>query len=57
MVMLALTVPVMYVGVQDCADGWLVKPLDSLRLRAAVDTVVAGGSYHEGATPVTTAAD
>ena len=30
------------------ADGWLVKPLDPLRLRRAVRAVVAGGTYHEG---------
>jgi DNA-binding response OmpR family regulator len=29
------------------ADGWLVKPLDPLRLRKAVRTVLAGGSYQE----------
>ncbi len=30
------------------ADGWLVKPLDSLRLRRAVRTVMSGSPYHEG---------
>jgi DNA-binding response OmpR family regulator len=30
------------------ADGWLVKPLDPLRLRRAVRAVVAGRPYHEG---------
>ena len=30
------------------ADGWLVKPLDPLRLRRAVQAVAAGGTYHEG---------
>ena len=30
------------------ADGWLVKPLDPLRLRRAVRTVAAGGTYTEG---------
>ena len=30
------------------ADGWLVKPLDPLRLRRAVKAVLAGGSYTEG---------
>lgn len=29
------------------ADGWLVKPLDPLRLRRAADTVLQGGSYTE----------
>jgi DNA-binding NarL/FixJ family response regulator len=30
------------------ADGWLVKPIDSLRLRDAADTVLGGGTVHEG---------
>jgi hypothetical protein len=30
------------------AEGWLVKPLDALRLRRAADAVVAGGVYTEG---------
>jgi DNA-binding response OmpR family regulator len=30
------------------ADGWLVKPLDPLRLLRAVRTVMAGGTYREG---------
>lgn len=30
------------------ADGWIIKPLDPLRLRRAVESVVAGGSYAEG---------
>jgi DNA-binding response OmpR family regulator len=30
------------------ADGWLIKPLDPLRLRRAVRAVVRGDSYHEG---------
>jgi DNA-binding response OmpR family regulator len=29
-------------------DGWLVKPLDPLRLDRAVRTVLAGGRYREG---------
>jgi DNA-binding NarL/FixJ family response regulator len=32
------------------AEGWLVKPLDPLRIRRAVRTVIAGGSYTEGLT-------
>ncbi len=41
------------------ADGWLVKPLNSLRVRKAVQQVLSGGTYTEGgeeaqeATPVT----
>jgi DNA-binding response OmpR family regulator len=30
------------------ANGWLVKPLDPLRLHRAVTVVVAGGTYREG---------
>ena len=30
------------------AEGWLVKPLDPLRLRRAVRTVIGGGTFHEG---------
>lgn len=30
------------------ADGWLVKPLDALRLRRAADAVLAGGTHTEG---------
>lgn len=29
-------------------DGWLVKPLDSLRLRRASRAIAAGGCYAEG---------
>lgn len=30
------------------ADGWLIKPLDALRLRRAVRTVTDGGTWTEG---------
>ena len=30
------------------ADGWLIKPLDPLRIKRAVRAVVAGGTYVEG---------
>ncbi len=30
------------------AEGWLVKPLDALRLRRAADAIIAGGTYTEG---------
>lgn len=30
------------------ADGWIVKPLDALRLRRAVRVIAAGGTYTEG---------
>lgn len=29
------------------AEGWLVKPLDSLRLRKAARTLIEGGSYED----------
>lgn len=29
------------------AEGWLVKPFDSLRLRRAAAAVLAGGTYHD----------
>jgi DNA-binding response OmpR family regulator len=33
------------------AEGWLVKPLDALRLRRAADAIIAGGVYTEGLAP------
>ncbi len=30
------------------AEGWLVKPLDALRLRLASEAILGGGSYTEG---------
>lgn len=30
------------------AEGWLIKPLDALRLRRAADAILAGGVYTEG---------
>jgi CheY-like chemotaxis protein len=33
------------------AEGWLIKPMDSLRLRRAVKEVCAGGVWHESAPP------
>jgi DNA-binding response OmpR family regulator len=30
------------------AEGWIVKPLDPLRLRRAVRAIVGGGTYREG---------
>lgn len=30
------------------ADGWLIKPLDALRLRRAATAIIAGGEYTEG---------
>ncbi len=36
-----------YLATRAEADGWLIKPLDSLRLRRAADEVLAGGFYEE----------
>ncbi len=33
------------------AEGWLVKPIDSLRLRRAVKEVRSGGVWHESVPP------
>lgn len=30
------------------AEGWMIKPLDSLRLRRATDALLGGGTYTEG---------
>ena len=32
------------------ANGWIIKPLDALRLRKAVNAIVAGGCFAEGVT-------
>lgn len=29
------------------AEGWLVKPLDALRLRRAADALLGGGTFHD----------
>ena len=36
------------------ADGWIIKPLDSLRLRRAVASITTGGTYSEGVPVVET---
>ena len=33
------------------ADGWIVKPLDALRLRKAVRVIAEGGTHTEGLDP------
>ena len=33
------------------AEGWLVKPIDSLRLRRAVKELCSGGVWHESVPP------
>ena len=39
------------------AEGWLVKPLDALRLRKAARAVAAGEEYHNGVRPAVVATD
>lgn len=34
-------------------DGWLIKPLDALRLRRAASEILAGRSWCESAAPMT----
>ena len=34
---------------RSAAEGWLVKPLDPIRLRRAIDAVLAGREYHDDA--------
>jgi len=37
-----------YLAQRSDAEAWLVKPLDALRLRKALDAAIAGEEYHEG---------
>lgn len=37
--------PDVYLAKQARADGWLVKPLDPLRIRRAVNELLGGGTY------------
>jgi DNA-binding response OmpR family regulator len=39
------------------ADGWVVKPLDAIRLRAAASTLMAGEGYVDPTAPVHIGAD
>jgi DNA-binding response OmpR family regulator len=39
------------------ADGWLIKPLDSFRLRRAAVTLLDGESFFEGVNPETDLAE
>jgi CheY-like chemotaxis protein len=46
-----------YLAERSDADGYLVKPLDPIRLRKAVAALVAGGSYYDDSyKPVTVSA-
>lgn len=37
-----------FIAGQAGADGWLIKPLNSLRVRKAVKQILSGGTYTEG---------
>ena len=37
-----------FLAQRSAAEGWLVKPLDAIRLRRALRAVLAGDPYHEG---------
>jgi CheY-like chemotaxis protein len=39
--------PDVFLARRSGAEGWLVKPLDPLRLRRASEALVAGGSYED----------
>jgi DNA-binding response OmpR family regulator len=39
--------PDVFLARRSQADGWLVKPLDPLRLRKAMQALLAGGTYHD----------
>jgi len=41
--------PDVFLARRSGAEGWLVKPLDPLRLRRAVDALLDGGSYADDA--------
>lgn len=42
-----------FIAQQSGAEGWLVKPIDALRLRRMVNALLAGDTLYEGvATPV-----
>lgn len=48
-----------YLAQRSDAEAWLIKPLDALRLRRAVDAAISGAPYREGepVTPPDPAAD
>jgi DNA-binding response OmpR family regulator len=37
-----------FLAQRSAAEGWLIKPLDAIRLRRALRTVAGGGTYTEG---------
>jgi DNA-binding NarL/FixJ family response regulator len=49
--------PDVFLARRSQAEGWLVKPLDALRLRKAMTAVMGGGTYHDDSyRPVTVVA-
>ena len=56
-IMLLDRVADLYLAQRSDAEGWLVKPLDALRLRRATKAVVAGGTFAEGVPSNDTAVD
>ena len=49
--------PDVFLAKRSQAEGWLIKPLDALRLRKAITTVLGGGHYTDDAyRPVTVVA-
>ena len=40
--------PDVFLARRSNADGWVIKPLDSFRLRKAAAALMAGGRYEEG---------
>lgn len=39
--------PDVFLARRSGAEGWLVKPLDPIRLRTAVSALLAGGTWHD----------
>ncbi len=39
--------PDVFLARRSGAEGWVVKPLDPIRLRKSVTALLAGGSYHD----------
>ena len=39
--------PDVFIASQSGAEGWIIKPIDPLRLRRAAATIMAGGNYHD----------
>ena len=39
--------PDVFMARRSGADGWVVKPLDPIRLRTAVTALLAGGTWHD----------